>query len=49
MKKLLLLGGGGEIGSAIKEKFIACGYEVLAPEKILMRLYFVPGATILHL
>ncbi len=31
MKKLLLLGGGGEIGSAIKEKFIACGYEVLAP------------------
>lgn len=31
MKKLFLLGGGGEIGSAIKEKFIACGYDVLAP------------------
>lgn len=31
MKKLFLLGGGGEIGSAVKNKFSAAGYDVLAP------------------
>lgn len=31
MKRLFLLGGGGEIGSAIKEKFQSCGYEVISP------------------
>lgn len=43
MKKLFLLGGGGEIGSAIKEKFQSCGYEVVAPRSSELDLGNLPA------
>lgn len=38
MNTLFLLGGGGAIGSAIREKFTQEGYQVLAPRSIELNL-----------